>query len=106
MGDLHTELKEFIVESLNLEDIEPKDIDDNAPLFSEADGLGLDSIDALELGLAFKKKYNIMIDQNDESQQKHFYSVKTIADYIVENIKDNNDWTKWWYLYQNQINFI
>ena len=68
-----------------------KDLSETRPLFSEADGLGLDSIDALELGLAFKKRYNIMIDQNDESQQKHFYSVKTIADYIVENIKDNND---------------
>ena len=58
MEQLHTELKTLIIDVLNLEDIGVEDIDTDAPLFN--DGLGLDSIDALELGLAIKKTYNIV----------------------------------------------
>ena len=54
-AELALEIKKMIVESLNLEDIKPEDIETNAPLFG--DGLGLDSIDALELGIAMKKKF-------------------------------------------------
>ena len=74
------ELKKLIIDSLNLEDITPNDIDENAPLFN--DGLGLDSIDALELGMAIKQKYNISIEANNEDTKQHFYSVKTLADFI------------------------
>ncbi len=63
MEQLHTELKTLIIDVLNLEDITVEDIDTDAPLFN--DGLGLDSIDALELGLAIKKTYNIVIDADD-----------------------------------------
>ena len=55
--DLGRELKELIIESLDLEDVTPEDIDDDEPLF--VDGLGLDSIDALELGMQIQKKYNL-----------------------------------------------
>lgn len=81
------EIKDLIIESLELEDVNPEDIDENSPLFVE--GLGLDSIDALELGMALKKKYNLVIDKNSEENKKHFYSVKSIADFIEKQREDN-----------------
>jgi len=80
---LQTELKALIIESLNLEDITVDDIDTDAPLFG--DGLGLDSIDALELGLAIKKSYNIVIDADDTNTREHFASVANLASYISQN---------------------
>lgn len=77
---LEQELKAFIIEALELEDITSDDIDENEPLF--VDGLGLDSIDALELGMALKKKYSLSLGNNKEENKKHFYSVKTLADFI------------------------
>ena len=79
---LEEEIKSLIIESLDLEDITPEDIKNDEPLFVE--GLGLDSIDALELGMALKKKYNLVINKNDPNTKKHFYSVQTIADFIRE----------------------
>ncbi|AVX01077.1 acyl carrier protein [Vibrio vulnificus Env1] len=70
----------MIIDALNLEDISIDDIDTEAPLFG--DGLGLDSIDALELGLAIKKKYNIVIDADDNNTRQHFASVANLANYI------------------------
>ncbi|MCK5818911.1 MAG: acyl carrier protein [Psychromonas sp.] len=83
MEKLHNEIKQLIIEELNLEDLSIDDIETDAPLFGE--GLGLDSIDALELGLAMKKKYNVVIDADDTNTREHFTSVKTLANYIVEN---------------------
>lgn len=73
MSDLEQELKALIIDCLDLEDLTPDDIDSNAPLFVE--GLGLDSIDALELGLHVQKKYGIKIDANSEETRQHFASV-------------------------------
>ncbi|MGF1692703.1 phosphopantetheine-binding protein [Photobacterium kagoshimensis] len=83
MEQLQTELKALIIEALNLEDIAVDDIETDAPLFG--DGLGLDSIDALELGLAIKKKYNIVIDADDTKTREHFASVANLANYIAAN---------------------
>ncbi len=80
---IENELKELIIKSLELEDITVDDIEDEAPLF--IDGLGLDSIDALELGMALKKKYNLQMSSNKEENKKYFYSVKTLADYVRSN---------------------
>jgi acyl carrier protein len=80
---IENEVKELIIKALELEDIEPSDIEDEAPLFIE--GLGLDSIDALELGMALKKKYNLTMGSDKEENKKYFYSVKTLADYIRSN---------------------
>lgn len=80
MKELHNEIKQLIIDALNLEDIGLDDIETDAPLFG--DGLGLDSIDALELGLAIKKKYNIMIDADDTNTRQHFASVSNLANYI------------------------
>ena len=63
-----------------LDEITKDDIADDEPLFTE--GLGLDSIDALELGMALKKKYDIQMDTDKEDNKKHFYSVSTLVDYI------------------------
>ena len=81
---IEDEVKELIIKALELEDIEPSDIEDEAPLFIE--GLGLDSIDALELGMALKKKYNLKMGSDKEENKKYFYSVKTLADYIRSNV--------------------
>lgn len=77
---LEEELKKLIIEVLELEDITPDDINTDEALF--IDGLGLDSIDALELGMALKKKYNLKLGKDKEENKKHFYSVKTLADFI------------------------
>ncbi|OCH14682.1 MULTISPECIES: phosphopantetheine-binding protein [unclassified Aliivibrio] len=83
MEVLHNEIKQLIIEALNLEDISVDDIETDAPLFG--DGLGLDSIDALELGLAIKKKYNLVLDADDTQTREHFASVANLATYITEN---------------------
>ena len=80
---LETELKALIIESLELEDISVDDIDSTAPLFVE--GLGLDSIDALELGLALKKKYGITLSSENEDNKQHFVSVRTLAAFVAAN---------------------
>lgn len=85
MAELEYEIKQLIIEALNLEDMTPEDIDSEAPLFG--DGLGLDSIDALELGIAIKKKYNITIKSDDADTHKHFESVSRLAKFIEDNKK-------------------
>ena len=75
-------LKQQIIEALNLEDIRPEAIEDDAPLFGE--GLGLDSIDALELFVMLDKQYGIKL-QNKEEGKKVFRSVNTMAEYIQAN---------------------
>jgi len=83
MTGLEEQIKEIIIDSLDLEDITSDDIDPGAPLFGE--GLGLDSIDALELGIAIKKKFNINLSAEDKDNRKHFYSVRSLADFISKN---------------------
>lgn len=83
MQKLETELKTLIIESLNLEDMSVNDIETDEALFGE--GLGLDSIDALELGLAIKKQYNIVLDADDTETREHFASVANLAKYISAN---------------------
>lgn len=82
MDSLKLELKQLIINTLELEDITPDDIDDDAPLF--IDGLGLDSIDALELGQALKKQYNIKPDANSEQNKQHFSSLNKLALYVKQ----------------------
>lgn len=77
---MENELKQLIIDTLDLEDIGIDDIDNNAALFNE--GLGLDSIDALELGLAIRKKYCVKINAEKEDVAKIFASVSTLANYI------------------------
>lgn len=76
--NLTDEIKELIITSLNLEDVTIADIDSHAPLFGE--GLGLDSIDALELGVVIQRKYGISLKaDNSEENKQHFNSVATLA---------------------------
>jgi acyl carrier protein len=82
MNDLKLKLKEQLIEHLNLEDFTVKDIADDLPLFG--DGLGLDSIDALEIIVMLDKNFNIKIS-NPEDGAKIFQSVNTIAEYIENN---------------------
>ncbi|MDR5590335.1 acyl carrier protein [Christiangramia gaetbulicola] len=82
MSDLHTELKKSIIEQLNLEDMEVSEIENDEHLFG--DGLGLDSIDALELIVLLEKDYGIKL--TDPNQGKEiFNSINTMADFIEKN---------------------
>ncbi|WP_293931671.1 phosphopantetheine-binding protein [Iodobacter sp.] len=77
---LEQEIKELIITALNLEDLIPDDIDSKAPLF--VDGLGLDSIDALELGLALQKKYRVSLSADSTETRAHFASVQALAAFV------------------------
>jgi acyl carrier protein len=82
MEELVEELKKAIIETLNLEDITPEDIDADAPLFGS--GLGLDSIDALELIVLIEKRYGIKLKDPSKSREV-FKSVNVMAQFIAEN---------------------
>ena len=80
LENLELEIKQMIIEALDLEDLSHEDIDTEAPLFG--DGLGLDSIDALELGIAIKKKFAVSLEAGDADTRAHFRSVASLADFI------------------------
>lgn len=73
-------IKETIVAALDLEDLTPDDIETDAPLFGE--GLGLDSIDALELGMAVKKAFGVTFSSDADANKRIFHSVRTLADHV------------------------
>ena len=75
------EIKKLIIECLELEDITPDDINSDEPLF--VDGLGLDSIDALELGVALHRAYGVKMDAEDETTREHFYSVESLTKFVA-----------------------
>lgn len=79
--DLNRDLKQLIIDALGLEDISVQDIDDEQTLFGE--GLGLDSVDALELGLAIQKRYGIKIDADAKDTRNHFSSVTALAAFVT-----------------------
>lgn len=81
--ELEGEIKELIAASLDLEDVSASDIVTDAPLFG--DGLGLDSIDALELGMAIKKQYGVTFSADKEANKAYFKSVATLAEYIANS---------------------
>ena len=79
--EAETRIKETIVSALDLEDLAPGDIETDAPLFGE--GLGLDSIDALELGMAIKKAFSVTFSSDPAENKRVFHSVKTLADFVL-----------------------
>lgn len=81
--ELYGALKQLIVDALMLEDVEPSEIDSEAPLFGE--GLGLDSIDALELVIAIDRKFGVKIEAENERNKEIFRSVKSLAGHIAAN---------------------
>ena len=80
MQELEQEIKALVIESLNLEDVAAADIDPEAPLFVE--GLGLDSIDARELGLAIQKRYGVAMTDSEQVRE-HFASVRSLARFVA-----------------------
>ena len=82
MNELRYEIKELVVRTLALEGVDPAGIVDDAPLFG--DGLGLDSIDAIELGIAIRKRYGISIGAETDPR-RHFASVASLADFVAAN---------------------
>ena len=84
MSDLHLEVKQMIIDTLELEDVEAAEIIDDEPLFVE--GLGLDSIDALEIGLALQKQYGIKLKSDSEETRHHFTSINALVS-LIESYK-------------------
>ena len=84
LAALRKELKELLVSSLSLEDVKPEDIKDNEILFGE--GLGLDSLDAVEIVVLLQRNYNLNVKDMQEGK-KIFYSIDTLARYVMENKK-------------------
>jgi len=82
-SNLELELKSFIIDTLDLEDVTPDSIASEGPLFGE--GLGLDSVDALELGIALKKRYGIRLDPKAEDTRKHFANVRALAELVASH---------------------
>lgn len=83
MSALEAEVAQLIVESLNLEDVKPEDIDPEAALFRE--GLGLDSIDALELALAISRKYGFKLQSDDKQNSAIFRSLRALSEHVAQN---------------------
>jgi acyl carrier protein len=81
--NLENEVAQLIVDALNLEDVKPESIDPEAPLFRE--GLGLDSIDALELALAISKKYGFKLQSDDKQNADIFRSLRTLSKHIEQH---------------------
>ncbi|WP_455383935.1 phosphopantetheine-binding protein [Acidihalobacter prosperus] len=86
MSGLEREVAELIVDSLNLEDVSVEEIDPEQPLFR--DGLGLDSIDALELALAISKRYGFQLKSDDSQNQQIFASLRALSQHIEQNRRD------------------
>jgi len=84
--ELGLEIKKIIVEALALEDIAPEEIETDAPLFVE--GLGLDSIDALELAMALDERFGVSFDDDPEENQRIFFSVGSLVDFVTSNKTD------------------
>lgn len=82
MKALEQELKELIVECLMLEDVRPGEIESDAPLFVE--GLGLDSIDALELAMAIERRFGVKFEADDDRNREIFASVQNLAAYVAK----------------------
>lgn len=80
------ELKALIIEVLNLEDVTPEDISSDEDLFGQA-GLSLDSIDALEIGVALQKRYGLKIDSADKNLAEHFRNVSALASFVAQHQK-------------------
>ena len=76
-------LADLLVESLNLEDVQPGDIDPEAPLFNA--GLGLDSIDALELALAISKRYGFQLRSDNEENRRIFASLRALSAHVEQH---------------------
>ena len=81
MNDLEHQIKQLIIDSLALEDITPADIGNEEPLFGD-EGLGLDSVDALELGLAVQKTFGFQLDGENDNLRDNFANVKTLAEFV------------------------
>lgn len=87
LESLENEIKQLVIETLELEDISVDDIESSEPLF--IDGLGLDSIDALELGVALQIRYLIEFQTDAEDNKKHFATIKSLAIFVNDQRKDN-----------------
>ena len=83
MDELVEELKSLLIDTLDLEEIKPEDIVTDAPLFNE--GLGLDSIDALELAIALEQSFGVRLEEDSDENVKIFASVRSLDEFVSQN---------------------
>ncbi|VAX38164.1 Acyl carrier protein (ACP1) [hydrothermal vent metagenome] len=88
LEEVRSQLKELLVDHLSLEDIDPKSIKDDEPLFG--DGLGLDSLDAVEIVVLLQRNFGLEVSDMEKGREI-FYSIDTLAQYVVTNVKDKKD---------------
>lgn len=88
MDDLERDIKALIIDALKLEDVQPEDIDSEEMLFGT--GLGLDSIDALELGVALRRRYGLKIETITDEIKAHFANVRSLATFIRAQSSDGS----------------
>jgi len=91
VNPLEDDIKALIVSALRLEDVAPADIASEAPIFGGT--LALDSIDALELGVALQKKYGVKMSQDPEENRRHFASVRTLAAFVASQASTDGNAT-------------
>ena len=89
MTDIENRIRHLIVETLNLEDITAEEIDVDEALFG--DGLGLDSIDALEIGVEIQKTFGVKIDTQDEKLSSYFFSVRSLSNFIASGMQQEGE---------------
>lgn len=85
-NSIEIQVAQFVIDTLALEDVKAEEIKPEDPLFGG--GLGLDSVDALELGVALQKQYGIKLDPKDDSTKQHFSSIRSLASLISNNTKN------------------
>jgi acyl carrier protein len=81
--ELEHEIKRLLIDALMLEDVTPEDIDTDAPLFNE--GLGLDSIDSLDLGMALEERYGVKASDDSDENRRRFGSVRRLAEFVAQS---------------------
>lgn len=85
--EVKNELKKYLIDDLHLEDVEPEDINDGAPLFGD-EGLGLDSLDAVELVVLLQKRFGVLVKDMEEAKEA-FASINSLSDFIIRRRADN-----------------
>lgn len=91
-GDLEAEIRQFIIDTLALEHVSASDLTSETPLFG--DGLGLDSVDALELGVALQKRYRVRVSAGAPDVQEHFASVGNLTRFVAKELEEQASTTR------------
>ena len=85
LESLHAEIKKLVVETLALEDTAPEQLETDAALFGDGEGLGLDSIDALEIAMVLEERYGVTLADDPEANQRIFESIRSLSAFVADS---------------------